>query len=516
MASMAGIGYDPSQLFVMEPGVQGSGTDDVAQALQALLSSNPAYMDTGADPSGRNTGGAQAVYAPDGGGNPQVVGYRWPTDPPGAQPHYFGSMAPPWYRNMGGTDQQWQAMPPDQQASLADHFNQSASTNPFQDLMSGITDPGFLMTVAPVLGGALASGLSGAAGGAGAAAGDSAWAAETAGQTYDLGAMAGGGAAGAGTAAGATGGLTAESTIPGAVTDALNAVTPLSQGLDASLGAQSAAGLGAADAATAGAATSAAGGLPQWLTQLLNPNPASLATTAGGQLINQVAGGGGGAAGTTGAAGAGGNTGLSSLLGLLGIGSGLSTMFGGNTAVDPARVNSLWQAGQNTYNTSLDPQNALYNQQFQQNVDQTRAGQSARGIAMSPLASGLEDQSNQNFNMGWQNNQLARQVQGTGAFAQAGNVAANAGIANNAQAFLQNQTGLNNLTTGANTLLGGGSGGGTSALGSWLTNLFGGGGGANTGATTSGVGGVDMTGFTNPNYDPNFMQIGDTFATSAY
>jgi hypothetical protein len=65
--------------------------------------------------------------------------------------------------------------------------------------------------------------------------------------------------------------------------------------------------------------------------------------------------------------------------------------------------------------SGFDPQQALYNQQFQQNVDQTRAGEAARGIATSPYGAGLENQSNQNFNMNWENQQLARQAQAAGA-----------------------------------------------------------------------------------------------------
>lgn len=74
------------------------------------------------------------------------------------------------------------------------------------------------------------------------------------------------------------------------------------------------------------------------------------------------------------------------------------------------------QYGQTIMNTALDPQNALYNQLFQQNTDQTRAGLAARGLDTSATGQGIENQSNQNFNLGWQNAQLGRQVEGAGAY----------------------------------------------------------------------------------------------------
>jgi len=53
---------------------------------------------------------------------------------------------------------------------------------------------------------------------------------------------------------------------------------------------------------------------------------------------------------------------------------------------------------QQTLQTGFDPQQALYSQMFQQNTDQTRAAEAARGIAMSPYGAGVENQSNLNFN----------------------------------------------------------------------------------------------------------------------
>jgi hypothetical protein len=63
-------------------------------------------------------------------------------------------------------------------------------------------------------------------------------------------------------------------------------------------------------------------------------------------------------------------------------------------------------------NTAFDPQSALYNRTVQQLQDQTRAGESARGIANTPYGAGLENQALGNFNIDWQNQQLQRQIQG--------------------------------------------------------------------------------------------------------
>ncbi len=205
---------------------------------------------------------------------------------------------------------------------------------------------------------------------------------------------------------------------------------------------------------------------------------------------------------------------ISALPNIIGAGSGLNTMFNSTPAVDPNMVNALWQAGQNTYNTSLDPQGDLYRRTQQQLQEQTRAAQAARGISMSPYGAGIENKAMSDFNIDWANQQLNRQVQGAGAFSGAGNVAANAGVANNAQAFMQNQTGLNNLTTALtgtpagmtyNPATGqwttaGGNPGLLNQAGSWLSNLWGGGATAAPAAQPA----FDMTQFQNPGFAMNF------------
>lgn len=90
------------------------------------------------------------------------------------------------------------------------------------------------------------------------------------------------------------------------------------------------------------------------------------------------------------------------------VGSGMNLMGAGN---------SMLPYAQSILNTGFDPQHALYDRTFHQQLEQQRAGQSARGIATTPYGAGLENQANSNFDMDWQNNLLNRQntaAQGAG------------------------------------------------------------------------------------------------------
>lgn len=78
---------------------------------------------------------------------------------------------------------------------------------------------------------------------------------------------------------------------------------------------------------------------------------------------------------------------------------------------------SMLPWAQQVLNTGFDPQHALYNRTQQQLTDQIRAGESARGIAMSPYGAGVENKGMSDFNIDWQNQQLQRQntaAQGAG------------------------------------------------------------------------------------------------------
>jgi hypothetical protein len=72
--------------------------------------------------------------------------------------------------------------------------------------------------------------------------------------------------------------------------------------------------------------------------------------------------------------------------------------------------------GSQIMQTAFDPQQALYNQQLQSLTDSQNAQNAASGLASSPYAAGLDAQNVQNFNIGWQNQQLNRETQGANAY----------------------------------------------------------------------------------------------------
>jgi hypothetical protein len=85
---------------------------------------------------------------------------------------------------------------------------------------------------------------------------------------------------------------------------------------------------------------------------------------------------------------------------------------------------------QSILQTGFDPQNALRDRTQQQLTDSIRAGESARGIAMSPYGAGIENKGLSDFNIDWQNQQLQRQntaAQGAGYLANSGGNAINLG-----------------------------------------------------------------------------------------
>lgn len=107
----------------------------------------------------------------------------------------------------------------------------------------------------------------------------------------------------------------------------------------------------------------------------------------------------------------------------VGQGVGMSQIGGGLNLINSGSSLLPWQ--QQILQTGFDPMQNIYNTQQQINTDQTRAGESARGLAMTPYGAGLENQSNMLFNQNWQNNLLNRQntaAQGAGYL---GNSAAN-------------------------------------------------------------------------------------------
>ena len=97
--------------------------------------------------------------------------------------------------------------------------------------------------------------------------------------------------------------------------------------------------------------------------------------------------------------------------------AGAMGQHGGHSAFNAGT--GMYGVGGQIWNTAMDPQSALYARTLQQVQDQSRAGQAARGVAMTPYGAGLEDQNLRNFNIDWQNQQLNRQIQGGAATGQA-------------------------------------------------------------------------------------------------
>src|SRR6266576_1075561 len=93
----------------------------------------------------------------------------------------------------------------------------------------------------------------------------------------------------------------------------------------------------------------------------------------------------------------------------IGWGTGLNQVGAGQNLMQAGQ--GILPYSQQILQTGFDPQQALYNQQFQLQTDQDRAGQAARGISMSPYGAGVENKANTDFNIAWQNAQLGRQNQ---------------------------------------------------------------------------------------------------------
>ena len=73
---------------------------------------------------------------------------------------------------------------------------------------------------------------------------------------------------------------------------------------------------------------------------------------------------------------------------------------------------NLYGAGNQIYQTAFDPQQALYNRTQQQVSDQANAINAISGLSGSPYGAGVAGQTLSNFNIDWQNQRLARQLQG--------------------------------------------------------------------------------------------------------
>ena len=102
--------------------------------------------------------------------------------------------------------------------------------------------------------------------------------------------------------------------------------------------------------------------------------------------------------------------------GAAGLGNGTAQAVGQGAQGIGGLTSMIVPYAQQILQNGFDPQNALYGRAAQQLTDQTRAGQSARGIAMSPYGASLENQALSNFNLDWQDRQLGRQNTALGGF----------------------------------------------------------------------------------------------------
>lgn len=92
--------------------------------------------------------------------------------------------------------------------------------------------------------------------------------------------------------------------------------------------------------------------------------------------------------------------------------SGLSdTATAGADALTGAGGRTL-AAGNDVYNLARDPQHELHDYMREQTIDTSRAADSARGIAMGGVSAGNESDAVRKFEMDWQNQELARSLQG--------------------------------------------------------------------------------------------------------
>lgn len=99
--------------------------------------------------------------------------------------------------------------------------------------------------------------------------------------------------------------------------------------------------------------------------------------------------------------------------------AGLGQQLQGAAGLDFGAQQGLLNAGQQVYQTALDPQNALYDRTLNQVQQQTGATNSMYGLGSSAAGAGVQNQALSNFNIDWQNQQLQRQLSGLQGYGQA-------------------------------------------------------------------------------------------------
>lgn len=104
-------------------------------------------------------------------------------------------------------------------------------------------------------------------------------------------------------------------------------------------------------------------------------------------------------------------------------GAGVAGAYGTNVVAPQQATAGLNLQGLGTQNasyvpqalqTGFDPQNALYNRNYQQTMDQTNALNAMSGVSNSPYAASVAGNVGNNFNLDWLNQQLGRQQTAAG------------------------------------------------------------------------------------------------------
>ena len=100
-------------------------------------------------------------------------------------------------------------------------------------------------------------------------------------------------------------------------------------------------------------------------------------------------------------------------------------------------MNTIPGMASSIFQSSFDPQNAVYNRTLQQVQDASRANAAAAGVATTPYGVGLNNQATNNFNIDWASNLLQRQALG----------------ANTANTLLGTGAGIANMGTGIQNMV---------------------------------------------------------------
>lgn len=90
-----------------------------------------------------------------------------------------------------------------------------------------------------------------------------------------------------------------------------------------------------------------------------------------------------------------------------------------------ASANNLQSYAPGIAQAAFDPQNAYYNQAFNQQQQQSGAQMAQSGVLGSPYGAAAMNQGNSDFNLAWGNNKFNRELQGVGALGTLGTQAAN-------------------------------------------------------------------------------------------